>query len=821
MQECLVDELVAPVLRQVDDRLGNVVVEEAQLLLAGGERLLGQLEIVDVVLGAVQAAHGAGRVEVRRDAAVQPAPVPLQRVADALVLDVLARLRALQDGPQERRHVGQHHLERRLAVDLVLRLAHRVRERLVHERVLEVAVEVGDGTGDVVGEGAHLRLLRLQRIADADVVLDVVHHDERAADAAADLAVGEQRDARPPRVAVELALAPLVRHGGARERALDVARELGERVGGQHVLERVPDHVVGRHAEQAAERLVREADLELPVDVEDRQAHAVRDEPQPVLALAGLELQALQVVDVAVGDEEPADVTLRAAVGVVVDPDPERRAAGGDELALVRRPLARQRGVDVGAVELEDVPAEDLDDLAAEDVDLALGEPVRERLVDEAVALVAIDVGDRHAKRVQLALRKREQRVALGRLADRVDRQIDAIQRARKGHNALFCCGKRRWPPARPPTSEPTAARAGLARGFPSRPVQARIAPERRHRLPRSAGNRRAAANSKMRRSACGPGVARPRRRMPAMRPARLQSTAPSSARRQGSPKAFIAAADRCCALDRMHVPCHRVSAPRSRARHAPTGPGTARPPGTSSNCACVPIRLPSSAHPCRARRGPRDPRRARSPNKHPENCMKAASIAIAVATLGCAATVGAQEIVLYENDNFNGQRYSANHSINDLGSVGFNDRASSVTIRGGSWQLCSDAYFRGQCVTLGQGEYPSLGAMGLNDRVSSLREIGWNSGGGGNNSGWAGGGSGRRRPCVDRAVRITGHDRSVLHAQPGDARPGRHRLQRPRDVGDRQLRIVAALRGRELREQLRGLRPRTARAAGRRWAPG
>jgi len=123
---------------------------------------------------------------------------------------------------------------------------------------------------------------------------------------------------------------------------------------------------------------------------------------------------------------------------------------------------------------------------------------------------------------------------------------------------------------------------------------------------------------------------------------------------------------------------------------------------------------------------------------------MKLARIAMAVATLGCAAIVGAQEIVLYENDNFNGQRYSANHSVNDLGSAGFNDRASSVTIRGGSWQLCSDAYFRGQCVTLGQGEYPSLGAMGLNDRVSSLREIGWNSGGGGNNnSGWAGGGGG------------------------------------------------------------------------------
>ena len=105
VQERLVDELVAAVGRQVDDRLGNVVVEEAQLLLAGGQRLLGQLEVVDVVLGAVEAAHRTRHVEVRRDAAVQPAPRALHRRADALVFDVLAGLRALDDRPQERRDV--------------------------------------------------------------------------------------------------------------------------------------------------------------------------------------------------------------------------------------------------------------------------------------------------------------------------------------------------------------------------------------------------------------------------------------------------------------------------------------------------------------------------------------------------------------------------------------------------------------------------------------------------------------------------------------------------------------------------------------------
>ena len=81
-QERLVDELVAPLAIEVDDGLGDVVVEEPQLLLARRQRLLGELQVVDVVLGAVEAAHRAGGVEVRRDAAVQPAALALHGVAD-------------------------------------------------------------------------------------------------------------------------------------------------------------------------------------------------------------------------------------------------------------------------------------------------------------------------------------------------------------------------------------------------------------------------------------------------------------------------------------------------------------------------------------------------------------------------------------------------------------------------------------------------------------------------------------------------------------------------------------------------------------------
>jgi len=105
------------------------------------------------------------------------------------------------------------------------------------------------------------------------------------------------------------------------------------------------------------------------------------------------------------------------------------------------------------------------------------------------------------------------------------------------------------------------------------------------------------------------------------------------------------------------------------------------------------------------------------------------------------ASTVSAQEIMLFQNENFSGPNFSASSSDSNLGNSGFNDRASSVRIRGGSWQLCADAFFRGQCVTLQPGDYASLRAIGLNNAVSSIREVGWSGGGGGIGGGGIGGG--------------------------------------------------------------------------------
>jgi Beta/Gamma crystallin len=120
------------------------------------------------------------------------------------------------------------------------------------------------------------------------------------------------------------------------------------------------------------------------------------------------------------------------------------------------------------------------------------------------------------------------------------------------------------------------------------------------------------------------------------------------------------------------------------------------------------------------------------------------------------AASVANAQIVLYENDNFDGRSYRATYSVSNLNDGGFNDKASSVTVRGGRWQLCDDAYFRGSCVTLGPGEYSSLRAMGMNDKVSSVRELGWTPDGGG---GWSGSNSYNRDSGYDNRYTSSGNN--------------------------------------------------------------
>jgi hypothetical protein len=81
-------------------------------------------------------------------------------------------------------------------------------------------------------------------------------------------------------------------------------------------------------------------------------------------------------------------------------------------------------------------------------------------------------------------------------------------------------------------------------------------------------------------------------------------------------------------------------------------------------------------------------------------------------------------QVTLFQDDGFQGRRLSANGAVENFADRGFNDEASSAEVRGGTWQVCTDAYFRGQCATLRPGNYPSIGSLGLNDKISSLRPL-------------------------------------------------------------------------------------------------
>ncbi len=87
------------------------------------------------------------------------------------------------------------------------------------------------------------------------------------------------------------------------------------------------------------------------------------------------------------------------------------------------------------------------------------------------------------------------------------------------------------------------------------------------------------------------------------------------------------------------------------------------------------------------------------------------------------AAQAGAQ-VTFYEHDDFRGRAFTTDHRIGNLDRVGFNDRASSVVVSSDRWEVCEDAGFNGRCMVLRPGNYPSLRAIGLNDRVSSVRRL-------------------------------------------------------------------------------------------------
>lgn len=102
---------------------------------------------------------------------------------------------------------------------------------------------------------------------------------------------------------------------------------------------------------------------------------------------------------------------------------------------------------------------------------------------------------------------------------------------------------------------------------------------------------------------------------------------------------------------------------------------------------------------------------------------MRTLKVALAVAGVALATQASAQ-ITFYEDEGFHGQTFTADRPIRDFDPYGFNDRAQSIVVTSGRWEVCEDARYQGRCVVLRPGNYDSLDSMGLRQRISSVRPI-------------------------------------------------------------------------------------------------
>jgi len=96
---------------------------------------------------------------------------------------------------------------------------------------------------------------------------------------------------------------------------------------------------------------------------------------------------------------------------------------------------------------------------------------------------------------------------------------------------------------------------------------------------------------------------------------------------------------------------------------------------------------------------------------------------ALFVAGVLAAAPAFAQ-ITFYEREGFAGSKLTAQRQVDNLERSAMRHRATSIIVERDLWEVCDGNRFDGRCKVLRPGRYPSLAAMGMSDRVSSVRML-------------------------------------------------------------------------------------------------
>lgn len=79
----------------------------------------------------------------------------------------------------------------------------------------------------------------------------------------------------------------------------------------------------------------------------------------------------------------------------------------------------------------------------------------------------------------------------------------------------------------------------------------------------------------------------------------------------------------------------------------------------------------------------------------------------------------GRNSITVYRDSNYRGQSMSFREEVSNLGNSGMNDQISSMEVNG-AWEVCTDAYFRGDCRII-DSNVRNLDRS-MNDQISSMR---------------------------------------------------------------------------------------------------
>ena len=82
-----------------------------------------------------------------------------------------------------------------------------------------------------------------------------------------------------------------------------------------------------------------------------------------------------------------------------------------------------------------------------------------------------------------------------------------------------------------------------------------------------------------------------------------------------------------------------------------------------------------------------------------------------------------ATDLSLFERAGFRGRQFLLRGNTPDLAIVGQVGAVSSLVIRSGRWEVCTEPDFKGHCAIFTPGEYATLNGR-FNDRVASARLV-------------------------------------------------------------------------------------------------